>query len=651
MKKVTTELFREYKSPRSVKYSPDGSKAALVVQSVNNDEDGYNYTIYLMKDEQFTPLTGLGKEGSFIWDDDTTLLFPGMRKDSDKKKAEAGEEFTVFYRLSLNGGEAQEAFRLPVRVADIKKVKDGKYMIIANCDSNIPDYYKMSEEERTKVHEDKKKNADFNVLDESPFWLNGISGFTNKRRNTLFYYEEDTNTLTKATDTHFEVSSTVILNDKIYASGQLYTQALRDTCDVVCFDTNTKETKMVFKNTKFDNRHYMQSVGSINGKLIFTGASSETWGTNTHPDFYTLEEDGTLTLLCESDRSFYAMQSYDDCIIINLIDRLGNNMEMLKEDGSFVKVSDWRGGISSFDYNGKEIVFTGKDWTQWDEVYRLELDGTVTQLSHFNDEVMEDVYVGEPEYICVPSHDYDVDGYIIKPIDFDENKTYPAILTIHGGPKGSYYPSYAHEMQQWASDGYFVFFCNPLGSDGRGNKFAEIRAKHGYEDYEDIMNFTDAVLAKYPQIDPKRMGVTGVSYGGFMTNWIIGHTDRFSAASSQCSVVNWISMYGVSDISMTFVPDQMNGSIYDSFETYWEHSPLKHACNAVTPTLFIQPLDDYRCHLSDGLQMATALMDKGVETRVVTFKGDSHGLNAIGKPSHRERSFTETLNWMNKHLK
>ena len=102
---------------------------------------------------------------------------------------------------------------------------------------------------------------------------------------------------------------------------------------------------------------------------------------------------------------------------------------------------------------------------------------------------------------------------------------------------------------------------------------------------------------------------------------------------------------------MEFVPDQMGGSIFEKTQTYWDRSPLKYACNAVTPTLFIQPLADFRCHLSDGLQMVTALMDKGVETRVVCFDGDHHGLNHFGKPSHRERSYSETLNWMDSHLK
>ena len=106
-------------------------------------------------------------------------------------------------------------------------------------------------------------------------------------------------------------------------------------------------------------------------------------------------------------------------------------------------------------------------------------------------------------------------------------------------------------MQYWVGQGYIVFFCNPRGSDGRGDAFADIRGKYGTIDYEDIMAFTDKVLEKYPQIDPERIGVTGGSYGGFMTNWIITHTDRFKAAATQRSITNWISFYGTSDISYT----------------------------------------------------------------------------------------------------
>lgn len=135
---------------------------------------------------------------------------------------------------------------------------------------------------------------------------------------------------------------------------------------------------------------------------------------------------------------------------------------------------------------------------------------------------------------------YELDGWILKPADFDEKRTYPAILDIHGGPKTAYGEVFFHEMQFWAGQGYVVFFCNPTGSDGRGDRFADLRGRYGQIDYEDLMAFTDAVLDRVPQIDTRRLGVTGGSYGGYMTNWIIGHTDRFAAAASQRSIANWV---------------------------------------------------------------------------------------------------------------
>ena len=131
---------------------------------------------------------------------------------------------------------------------------------------------------------------------------------------------------------------------------------------------------------------------------------------------------------------------------------------------------------------------------------------------------------------------------MLLPKDFDPQKTYPGILDIHGGPKTVYGEVFYHEMQVWANLGYFVFFCNPRGGDGRGNEFADLRGKYGTIDYRDLMAFTDQVLAAYPQLEETRLFVTGGSYGGFMTNWIEGHTHRFrAAATSGPSPTGWAS--------------------------------------------------------------------------------------------------------------
>ena len=198
--------------------------------------------------------------------------------------------------------------------------------------------------------------------------------------------------------------------------------------------------------------------------------------------------------------------------------------------------------------------------------------------------------------------------------------------------------------------GYFVFCCNPKGGDGRDNDFMDIRGHYGETDYQNLMDFTDAVLDKYPQINKQKVCVTGGSYGGFMTNWIIGHTDRFCCAASQRSISNWLSFYGVSDIGWFFAADQCAGNIYDNPEKLWNLSPLKYAANVKTPTLFIHADEDYRCPLEQGLQMYTALMDRGIESRLCLFHGENHELSRSGKPKHRVRRLQEITDWFEDHV-
>ena len=277
--------------------------------------------------------------------------------------------------------------------------------------------------------------------------------------------------------------------------------------------------------------------------------------------------------------------------------------------------------------------------------------GGEKKLTSFNDEILSESNVCPIEEFTFYYKDVELDGYVMKPADFDPNKTYPGILTVHGGPRTTFGPTFFHESQMFANMGYFVFFTNPRGSDGRGNAFTDIFGKYGTIDYDDLMKFTDVVLEKYPAIDRDRVGVTGGSYGGFMTNWIVGHTDRFACAATQRSISNWISFYGTSDIGMFFTEDQIHGNIFDSVEKLWEHSPLKYVKNVVTPTLFIHSDEDFRCPMEQATQFYTAMVDRGVEARFVMFHGENHELSRSGKPKHRVRRLEEITNWMELYLK
>ena len=306
--------------------------------------------------------------------------------------------------------------------------------------------------------------------------------------------------------------------------------------------------------------------------------------------------------------------------------------------------------MDCFDLCDEALIFIGLRGAKLQEIYTYE-KGVEIQRTRFNEKIAETKTILQPERLEFENDNITMEGFVLKPVDYDENKRYPGILDIHGGPKTVYGEVFYHEMQVWANGGYFVFFCNPRGSDGRGDEFADIRGKYGTIDYQDLMKFTDLVLEKYPQIDKGRIGVTGGSYGGFMTNWLIGHTDRFQCAVSQRSISNWISKFGTTDIGYYFNADQIQSTPWDNMEKMWFHSPLKYADRAVTPTLFLHSEEDYRCWLAEGLQMFTALKYHGVDARFCLFRGENHELSRSGKPRHRVRRLEEMTNWFETYLK
>ena len=239
---------------------------------------------------------------------------------------------------------------------------------------------------------------------------------------------------------------------------------------------------------------------------------------------------------------------------------------------------------------------------------------------------------------------------MIEPAGREPGRKYPAILDIHGGPKTVYGPHFFHEMQYWANEGFAVIFTNPTGGDGRGNEFMDIRGKYGTVDYRDLMRFVDEALARFDFIDKERLGVTGGSYGGFMTNWIIGHTGLFKAAASQRSISSWLSFSNTSDIGYFFNADQTGATAWEDHEKLWEHSPLKYAGQVTTPTLFLHSDEDTRCWMAEGIQMFYALKNFGVPSRLVLFHKETHELSRSGRPKSRIRRNEEILNWMKKYL-
>lgn len=206
-------------------------------------------------------------------------------------------------------------------------------------------------------------------------------------------------------------------------------------------------------------------------------------------------------------------------------------------------------------------------------------------------------------------------------------------------------------MQTLSNAGFFVFYCNPRGSDGRGDEFADISGRYGTIDFSDIIGFTNHVLEKYPEIDEKKLGIVGGSYGGFMVNWIITHTNRFAAAVSQRSISNWISFEHTSDFGKLYIERYHGTSTFENTAKLWSCSPLKYANNCNTPTLFIHADEDYRCFMTESISMYCALKSHGTDARLLLFHGENHDLAKNGNAMNKCKRLEEMISWLNKYLK
>jgi dipeptidyl aminopeptidase/acylaminoacyl peptidase len=296
-----------------------------------------------------------------------------------------------------------------------------------------------------------------------------------------------------------------------------------------------------------------------------------------------------------------------------------------------------------FNFNMKTMVYLSNDFKHLDDVYVSDLNGrNERRLTNLNEGLWKQLQLADVErFIYKSADDWDVDGFLVKPINWEGGKKYPVILSVHGGPAGQYGVDWYHEFQVYAARGYAVVFTNPRGSTGYGQKFERgIFGEWGGKDYQDVMNGLDAALQKYPWLDGEHMGVTGGSYGGYMTNWIVGHTNRFKAAVTLRSLSNFISDDGTRDGAYGHTTD-FGGDIFQKFDLYWDRSPLKYAKNVKTPTLILHSDNDFRVPIEQGEQWYRALKHFGVTTEIVMFPRENHNLTRTGEPKH----LIESLNW------
>lgn len=558
MKPIAIDDFCAVRSLANVTFSPEGTSACFTVSQAKKEKNCYESRLYLLKGGRVRALTGGGKESSFCYLDENTVLFAGDR-EGEKEPSLASR----FYKIALDGGEADLAYTFPIPVSQVFPLKNGDLLVVGSTFPGFEDLYKGDRKLVKAYFDDKKENEDYEVISQLPWWWNGGT-YTRGAYESLFYYDAKKKSLTRLTDADFNVSDVQLAEDQKTVYFSLLDVSVPRPAhfggqDLYRIDLASRRQELVVKSRP----DFVIATYALGKSFLLVMAADGKFGMNTDCDFY-------------------------------------------------------------------------------------KLDYETLAVTHFNDAMLRGKYVAQPDPLNLTAGDHEVHGFILKPMGFEAGKKYPVIFDIHGGPKTVYGPVFYHEMQYWASRGYFVIFCNPTGSDGRG-AFMDIRGKYGTVDFDDLMAFCDAALAKYPEMDADNLFETGGSYGGFMTNWIIGHTDRFRACASQRSISNWTSFYGVSDIGPDFSEDQCGSTIWPDVEKFWWHSPMKYADQVKTPTLFLHSFEDYRCPVDQGYQMYSALVAHGVESRLVLFRGENHELSRSGKPKHRIRRLNEITGWFEQH--
>ena len=666
MKVLSMDTFTSYQFLSGLRRGPEGDLAFLGAKA-NVEANSYDRDLWVKPKEGDTfQLTTDGKTGGFLWDGAHTLLFASSRDPEQKKHLEAGEEYTTFYRLDLRGGEAKKAFSVPLSASLEEKVGDGLYLLRIDWDLRFSKAYTMKGAAKEELLKEKKEEKDYQVLDELPFYFNG-QGYVNKHRDALFLYNETTDKLTRITKETFAVGSAHLSPDgtKVVFTGQNFTVKRKEKSGIYVYDLASGKTTQLLAPRVYE----VYDALWWGEKILALATDQKRYGINENVQFYTLDPaTGDMSLLAPYEDAVASSVGSDcrlgggDSWLVSggkfyFIATIRNASQVfcLEESGEIRPVYTQEGSVDCLDVADGTLYFIGMQDMKLQEIYAWdEAKQERTQLTSLNQKVLEDVYVAMPQKLTFENDNTDLDGWVLLPKDFDPQQSYPGILDIHGGPKTVYGEVFYHEMQFWANQGYFVFFCNPRGGDGRGNEFADLKGKYGTIDYSDLMAFTDKVLEKYPQIDKARLCVTGGSYGGFMTNWIVGHTDRFCAAATQRSITNWVGFGFTSDIGEEFARDQMGlglkDNVWNSMEKMWYHSPLKYLDQCVTPTLVIHSDEDYRCPISEGYQIYSALQQRGVETRMVIFHGENHELSRSGKPRHRIRRLKEITGWFEKHI-
>lgn len=605
----------------------------------------------------------------YRWDGEE-IIFTALLDEEDIALSDKGVPVTCFYRLNPVTGQQVQLLKVYKNVSDFYKIDEDRYVLL--CDDSLHEegYMKKAGGDLQRFSEIKEEESDYFIAEEVPFWYNG-TGYCDGARGRVFLWEKGE--LTQISPDFLSVTGMRGWRDKyvVYygmasggvqnTTGRLYRYDVGEKVVAALDETDTyvyTYVKPISDEEVFVCRNDRKLHGEYQDEYIdlLNLHDGSYMRKNSLGDYHIYD-----SVVCDvTYRSGYLnkLTRVDGGTYFIALDRESSRLFYWADDAKLpVAVTQEKGKVIDYEVMDGLVYMIAMRGLSGTELYVQELSGKTCGgaercLSSENTHLEEEYQYASVEYLpYVNSEGVELQGWYLKPVDFEEGKKYPTVLFIHGGPQVAYGEVFNLDMQYFAALGYGVIYCNPTGSEGRGGDFGDIRMRYGTIDYEDLVGFARHAAKTLSWVDETRLGVTGGSYGGIMTNWIIGHTDLFKAAISDRSSANNISDFGMSDIGVSFALDTYETTPWGNLEFLWDASPLKYAPNIKAPTLWIHGMDDYRCTVDNALQMHAALTYFGVPSRVVGFKGEHHGMSRTGKPKHRVRRLEEMRDWFDKYLK
>ncbi|WP_125010293.1 S9 family peptidase [Parageobacillus thermoglucosidasius] len=664
MKKTTRgitaeDLFR-IRFVSDPQFSPDGKKVIFVQKTIDHEREYRSHLFFLsLADGSVKQWTfGKSKDTFPRWSPDgKTIAFLSNRSGKPQ-----------IWRLPADGGEARQLTFLKNGVRQLCWSPNGRFLIALTS---------LDKEETLKEREEKNKNEKEKrkltpLIVERLQYKSDAAGFRDDKQDVLIRIDAETGEMQALTNGDDEIISFAISPDGqtvAFAANRSEDPDFTFTRDIFLLDIDSgKTTKITDGNGFFASLSWSpdgKMLAAIGHELEYLGATLNRVWTFDIPS----GEKRALTANWDvhvGDAMVGDMHSGSPSpgLIWN---KEGNGLYFLASERGRVNLyhvaldgTITPSVIGDFHLYGLSIhphhhmaVAAISDPTHIGDLYAVSLrDGKRDKLTNANEELEKELSFSKPESFSYPSRDgWDIQGWLMKPLHLEDGQKVPMVVEIHGGPHAMYGFTFFHEMQVLAAKGYAVLFTNPRGSHGYGQTFVNaVRGDYGGMDYEDIMSGVEYALAHFHFIDETRLGVTGGSYGGFMTNWIVGHTDRFKAAVTQRSISNWLSFYGVSDIGYFFTEWEVGCNVWENPERLWHHSPLKYVKNIRTPLLILHSEKDYRCPIEQAEQLFISLKHLKRETKLVRFPEANHDLSRNGPPTLRLERLNHIVGWFEKYL-